>query len=152
MFIYNLSLICFFWLIFTFINYNFKTLHSFVGFSLNSFYLFLTTVVLFSMAGVPPFVGFFSKLFILILLTNSGFFLLYSLFFIVLFLGLYFYMQNIRFLHTSNHKSVDYQSIPLFNERTSFFFYYFSIINLLLIIFGTFYVDDIILIFTWIFS
>lgn len=151
MFIYNLSLISFFWLIFSFMNYNFKTLHSFSGFSLNSFYLFLTTILLFSMAGVPPFIGFFSKLFVLVLLVNSNFFLLYSLFFIVLFLGLYFYMQNIRFLHTTNHVSVDYQQLPLVGERVSLTFYYFSVNTLIIIIFGTFYVDDIILFFTWLF-
>ena len=131
------------------ISSNFKTLHFFSGFSLNPFYLFTVTVLLFSMAGVPPFVGFFSKLFLIILLTSSNFFLLYSIFFITLFLGLYFYVQNIRFLHTTNLTSFDYQYTPSVNERSVILFFYISIFTLLLIILGFSYIDDLLLIFTW---
>ena len=132
----------------SFINSNFKTLHSFTGFSLNPFYLFTVTVLLFSMAGVPPFIGFFSKLFLIVLLTNSNFFLLYSIFFITLFLGLYFYVQNIRFLHTTNHSTVSYIYTPSFNERSNITYYYISITILLFIILGFSYIDDLLLIFT----
>ena len=132
----------------SFINSNFKTLHSFMGFSLNPFYLFTVTVLLFSMAGVPPFIGFFSKLFLIVLLTNSNFFLLYSIFFVTLFLGLYFYVQNIRFLHTTNHMTVTYTYTPSFNERSNILYYYISLTILIIIIFGFSYIDDLLLIFT----
>lgn len=61
------------------------------------------TLFLFSLAGVPPFIGFFSKVYLLNLLVNQGFFVLYSLFVVLLIVGLYFYVQNIRFIHSTNH-------------------------------------------------
>lgn len=150
MFIYNTSLITLFWVLFSTVLTQFKTLQSFNSFSFNSFFLITVTVLLFSMAGVPPFVGFFSKLFILTLLTNNSFFILYSVFFVVLFIGLYFYVQNIRFLHSTNHNNLSYQYMSS-NERAAPLFYYFTIYVLTLIILGTVYVDDLLLLFTWIF-
>lgn len=148
MFIYNITLITLFWVLFTVVNTKFKTLQAFNGFSFDSFHLLLTTILLFSMAGVPPFLGFFSKLFILTLLTNQSFFLLYSLFFVLLLIGLYFYVQNIRFLHSSNPAHMEYAALSG-QERVSVHFYYFSIWVLTLIIAGTTYVDDVLLVFTW---
>ena len=149
MFLYNLSLLSFIWTLLTVITTQVKSLHSLNGFSFNPYYLLLLTLLLMSMAGVPPFIGFFSKLFILTLLVNGSFFLFYSFFFTVLFLGLYFYIQNIRFLHSSNHKTLNYPY--LCNERHVFYFYYFSLTVLLFITLGVFYVDDFLLFFTWIF-
>lgn len=150
MFIYNTSLITLFWLLFNTILTQFKTLQSFNNFSFNSFFLFTITILLFSMAGVPPFIGFFSKLFILTLLTNNAFFVLYATFFVVLFIGLYFYIQNIRFLHSTNHSQISH-SYFINNERATPLFYYFTTVVLTFIIFGVVYVDDLLLIFTWIF-
>jgi NADH:ubiquinone oxidoreductase subunit 2 (subunit N) len=95
------------------------------------------------MAGVPPFIGFFSKLFIITLLVNNAFFILYTLFFIILLIGLYFYVQNIRFLHSTNFSSLNYSYIT--NERHVLVYYYFTITFLFFFIFGTFYIDDFIL-------
>ena len=150
MLIYNTSLITLFWVLFSTVLTQFKTLHSFNSFSFNSFFLLTITILLFSMAGVPPFVGFFSKLFILTLLTNNSFFILYSVFFVVLFIGLYFYVQNIRFLHSTNHNSLAYQYMAV-GERVTPTFYYFTIYILTLLILGTVYVDDILLVVTWLF-
>ena len=150
MLIYNTSLITLFWVLFSTVLTQFKTLHSFNSFSFNSFFLLTITILLFSMAGVPPFVGFFSKLFILTLLTNNSFFILYSVFFVVLFIGLYFYVQNIRFLHSTNHNNLAYQYM-IAGERTTPTFYYFTIYILTLLILGTVYVDDILLVVTWLF-
>lgn len=150
MLIYNTSLITLFWVLFSTVLTQFKTLHSFNSFSFNSFFLLTITILLFSMAGVPPFVGFFSKLFILTLLTNNSFFILYSVFFVVLFIGLYFYVQNIRFLHSTNHNSLAYQYMVV-GERVTPTFYYFTIYILTLLILGTVYVDDILLVVTWLF-
>jgi len=149
MFIYNTSLITLFWTLFGVVTTKFKTLQSFSGFSFNAFYLTLTTILLFSMAGVPPFIGFFSKLFILTLITNNSFFLLYTIFFVVLFLGLYFYIQNIRFLHSTNKGEVDYTYLTN-NERVIPIFYYSSLLVLTLVIFGAVYIEDILLLFIWI--
>lgn len=125
----------------------FKTLHSFNNFSFDSFLLLSITILLFSMAGVPPFIGFFSKLFILTLLTNNSFFVLYAVFFVVLFIGLYFYVQNIRFLHSTNYST---SARPYFitSERVTPLTYYFTVVALTLITLGVTYVDDILLIFT----
>jgi NADH:ubiquinone oxidoreductase subunit 2 (subunit N) len=147
MFIYNTSLITLFWVLFSTILTQFKTLHSFNSFSFNSFFLIVITVLLLSMAGVPPFIGFFSKLFILTLLTNNAFFLLYAVFFVVLFIGLYFYAQNLRFLHSTNHNELAYQYF-IQNERAVPLFYYFTVSVLTVIILGTLYVDDVLLVFT----
>ena len=103
----------------------FLTLQSFNNFSFNSFYIFSLTILLFSMAGVPPLLGFFSKLLVFVNNINNDFFLLYSILFIVLFLGLYFYIQNIRFLHSTNYQTLTYSY--LINDRQILIYNYFSI-------------------------
>lgn len=148
MFIYNLSLISFFWTLFSFINIKLKTLYTFSEFTQNSFFVLNISILLFSMAGVPPFIGFFSKIFVMVLVINNYYFFLYFIFFLLLFLGLYFYMQNIRFLHSTNYKN--YYTPSLYNERVTLLMFYFIISLLTVIVFGLVYVDDFILFFTWI--
>ena len=148
MVIYNFSLITLFWTLFNSILTKFKTLQSFQGFTFNSFYLTIITLILFSMAGVPPFIGFFSKLFILTLLTNNAFTLLYTFFFVLLFIGLFFYIQNIRFIHSTSSSEIN--SITLHSyEKTIVNYYYFSIFFITILTLGLIYVDDFILIITW---
>ena len=125
MFLYNTSLVLLFWTLFTTILTKFKTLHSFNSFHFNSFHLLTLTILLFSMAGVPPFIGFFSKLFILTLIVNNSFFLLYCLFFVVLLISLYFYIQNIRFLHSTNPN--DIPTPFLLNEKLTLSYFYFAL-------------------------
>lgn len=151
MFVYNITLINLFWIFFSVTITNLKTLYSLSLFSFNSFYLFTITVSLFSLAGVPPFLGFFSKLFVLNILVNKNFYLFYYIFFIILLLGLYFYVQNIRFLHSTNHKSL----APLTlngSRRITFFIYYYLVFTLFFLINSVFYLDDFIFLFLWIFS
>lgn len=148
MFIYNITLMLLFWILTSNITSNMKTLYSFSNFGFDSHHLFFLTVSLFSMAGVPPFIGFFSKMFILNLLINTNLFLFYFLFFILLFVGLYFYIQNIRFLHSSNLFYNDKQYV--LNERNLILLNYFSVIIMLTLIFGLAYIDDLLLLFTWI--
>ena len=149
MFLYNTTLIVLFWNILTNVTTKLKTLYSFAHYSFDSTSLFFITICLFSMAGVPPFAGFFSKLFILNILINSNLFILYFFLFIILLVGLYFYMQNLRFLHTSNK---GYNDKPyLLNERQSIVHYYFSITFTFFVIFGVVYVDDLLLFFNWLF-
>ena len=148
MFIYNITLVLVFWILTSNLTSNMKTLYSFSSFGFDSHYLFFLTVSLFSMAGVPPFIGFFSKLFILNLLVNSNLFLFYFIFFILLFVGLYFYIQNMRFLHSSNLSHTNKQYFQ--NERNSVSVNYFSVLVMFLLIFGIAYLDDILLLFTWV--
>jgi NADH:ubiquinone oxidoreductase subunit 2 (subunit N) len=150
MFIYNLSLLLIFWTLFQFINLNFKTLYSFTDLKFNFFFISTLTIVLFSIAGVPPFLGFFSKLLILICLLNSNFFFFFFFFFGLLFFGLYFYLQNIRFLYSTGVNKINY-SYEL-NLRLSTLYVYFSFFFLFFLIFGFFFFDDLILYFYWIFS
>ena len=149
MFLYNTTLVIVFWSILMNITTKSKTLHSFSQYSFDSPSLFFITVCLFSMAGVPPFVGFFSKLFILNILVNTQLFTLYFFLLVLLLVGLYFYMQNLRFLHTSNkgHSDKPY----LLNERAPLSYYYFSITFSFFIVFGVVYVDDFLLFFSWLF-
>lgn len=149
MIFYNLTLLGFFWIINSSIVTNIKTLYSLNIFSFNSFYLFFLTISMFSLAGVPPFTGFLNKLFIFNTLVQDGFFLLYTLLIVILLVGLYFYMQNLRFLHSTNH-SYTYKPF-LSNERLSINLHYYLIIMSILIINGVFLLDDFLLSIFWIF-
>jgi len=149
MFVYNLSLISFFWSLFSFITINVKTLYTFSEFTQNSFIVLNMSILLFSMAGVPPFIGFFSKIFVMVLVLNNFYFMFYFIFFVLLFLGLYFYMQNIRFLHSTNLRN--HYTPYLVNERLVIPMLYMVNTLLVLIVFGITYTDDFILIFSWLF-
>ena len=130
----------------SFYNNSFKTLYSFNIFSFESSYLFFLTVFLFSLAGVPPFIGFFSKIYLMNLLVDQSFFLLYSVFIVLLIFGLYFYMQNLRFLHSTNYKN-NFKPF-LRNERRSLLMNYYLITWSFLLINGVFIIEDLMLYFT----
>lgn len=149
MFVYNITLILLFWIISSiFISTN-KTLSSFSGFNLNSSALFLLTISIFSIAGVPPFTGFLSKIFILNLLINQKLAYLYFFLFLLLFVGLYFYIQNMRFLHSSNYNS--HLSIKFLSQNAVWLPYtYYAVIVAFFLIFGIFFIDDVLLVFQWI--
>ena len=125
-----------------------KTLYAFNNFSFSSYNIFLITIILFSVSGVPPFAGFFTKLLVFILNIANSFFLFYTLFFVIVFLSLYFYIQNIRFLHSTNYQTVQ---VPyLVNERIILSFYYLSILLLISLISSFILFDEVSLIFLWI--
>lgn len=122
-----------------------KTLYAFNNFSFSSYNIFLITVILFSVSGVPPFAGFFTKLLVFILNIANSFFLFYTLFFVIVFLSLYFYIQNIRFLHSTNYQT---NQVPYVgNERLILTFFYLSIFLLIVLISGFILFDEISLIF-----
>ena len=148
--VYNLSLISIFWTLHQFVSFNFKTLYSFSDLKFNFYFVISITVVLFSIAGVPPFLGFFSKLLILLILTNSNFFFFYIFFFGLLFFGLYFYLQNIRFLYSTGIGKLSYSNI--FNMRAVSIYFNITFLILFFLIFGFSFMDDIILYFYWLFS
>jgi NADH:ubiquinone oxidoreductase subunit 2 (subunit N) len=147
MFIYNLSLIIIFWTLFQFISFNFKTIYSFSDLKFNFYFVTAISITLFSIAGVPPFLGFFSKLLILISLLNSGFFFFYIFFFGLLFFGLYFYLQNIRFLYSTGFAKMNYSHNS--NLRISSLYFYLTFFFIFFLIFGFSFMDDLILFFYW---
>lgn len=147
MFIYNISLFIVFLTLYQFINLNFKTIYSFSDLKFNFFFVIALSISLFSMAGVPPFLGFFSKLFILISLINSNFFIFYFFFFSLLFFGLYFYLQNIRFLFSTGTGKLNYSF--MINLRSTTSYYLIVYIFLFFLIFGFIFLDDLILFFSW---
>ena len=142
MIIYNMTLLGVFWMITSILNLSFKTLYSFNIFSFDAFYSFFFTLFLFSLAGVPPFMGFFNKLYLLNIITNNSFFLLYSLLFIILIVGLYFYMQNLRFIHSTNLN--DKLNVYLNNDRSIVALYYYLAVQSFIIVNGAFMLDEFI--------
>jgi NADH:ubiquinone oxidoreductase subunit 2 (subunit N) len=150
MFIYNISLIVIFWTLHQFVSFNFKTLYSFTDLKFNYYFTTVLAIVLFSMAGVPPFLGFFSKLLILILLINSNFFFFYTFFFGLLFFGLYFYLQNIRFLYSTGVGKMNYAHVGFL--RTTSLYYLITLFFIFFLIFGFAFMDDLVLYFYWLFS
>lgn len=148
MFIYNISLYIVFSTIFQFINSELKTLQSFSILGLVNFFNKVLVIVFFSMAGVPPFWGFFSKIFIFTLLCNSNFYLLFPFFFLLLFIGLYFYIQNIRFLNGTSGS--DFQPIIDLNVRNVPIYFYSTYSILFFIIFGFMFTEDLFITFMWI--
>ena len=147
--VYNFSLILLFWTLNQFINSNFKTLNSFSDLKYNFFSVFTITVLFLSMAGVPPFLGFFSKLLILISLINANFFLFYIYFFTLLFFGLYFYVQNMRFLYTSTASHLHYAFLPF--VRVQVLYLYFAYAFLFSLIFGFYFFEDLFFCTLWLF-
>jgi NADH:ubiquinone oxidoreductase subunit 2 (subunit N) len=103
---------------------------------------------LFSMAGVPPFWGFFSKIFLFTLLANSNFFILFPFFFILLFIGLYFYIQNIRFLNST--AGANFTPIVELNARNVPMYYYLTFTLLFFLTFGVYFTEDLLILTQWI--
>jgi NADH:ubiquinone oxidoreductase subunit 2 (subunit N) len=120
-----------------------KTLHTLSRLGSGVFFSNTLTLALFSMAGVPPFVGFFTKVFIFDLLADVDFFLFYLIAFLVLFAGLYFYIQNIRFLYGA-HRSAFVPSVE-FGVRTAPIYYYVTITALTFLVFGAFLLEEVLL-------
>ena len=146
--VYNFTLAFLFWVMLSVLTLKLKTLYAFNNFSFSSYNIFLITIILFSVSGVPPFAGFFTKLLVFILNIANSFFLFYTLFFVIVFLSLYFYIQNIRFLHSTNYQTTQ---VPyLVNERIVLSFYYLSTLLLITLISGFIVFDEISLIFLWI--
>ena len=146
--VYNFTLAFLFWVMLAVLTLKLKTLYAFNNFSFSSYNLFLITVILFSVSGVPPFAGFFTKLLVFILNIANSFFLFYTLFFVIVFLSLYFYIQNIRFLHSTNYQT---NQVPYVgNERLILVFFYLSIPLLVILISGFILFDEISLTFLWI--
>jgi len=142
-----MSLFLIFYTLFQFISFDYKTLYSFSDLGSNNFFTKVLIIALFSMAGVPPFWGFFSKLFIFTLLCNSNFFILFPIFFLILFIGLYFYIQNIRFLNATSGS--DFQPVIEQNLRNTPIYFYLTFVFLFLLLFGFIFTEDLLIIVSW---
>lgn len=149
-FIYNVSLMIFFWNFHQFLSFMFKSVYSFSDFRFGFFFILSFTITLFSMAGVPPFLGFFSKLLIVVALSSSNFTIFYFFFFSLLFLGLYFYIQNIRFLYSTKTHNLSYAFNKVMRLATVYFIISFSIIFFLTL--GPIFIDDWFYYFYWFFK
>ena len=142
--IYNLSLMLVFYTLFQISIIQMKTMFSFNDLSLGGVYSKVILLSFFSMAGVPPLIGFFSKIFLFILLCGSTFVLGFPFFFTTLFISLYFYIQNVRFLNASNVSN--FQPIFELYIHTIPLYFYISYLTSFFLIFGAFYMDDILLV------
>jgi NADH-quinone oxidoreductase subunit N len=147
MIIYNLTSFLLFTTVLQSVGTNVKTLFSLSNFGSTHILTKIISLVILSLAGVPPLVGFFSKIFVFVLVSNSNLGILFPAFFVLLFIGLYFYIQNMRFLNASSAPS---RTTPIeLSPRTHLT--YFSIATPLsfFIIFGFCYVDDLLILALW---
>lgn len=110
-------------------------------------------VSFFSMAGIPPFLGFFSKIAVFVIVANLYLFVLFPVFFLLLFSGLYFYIQNIRLILTgTNQLSFNNLYVVDINTRKvtslDFLAYLFNFVLLT----GLIYLEDFLLYSSWLLS
>ena len=146
MFIYNVTLAVFFSVISSTKLSHDKSLTTLGSSGFDSYAAVVVSICLFSMAGVPPFMGFFSKLFVINTILNSALLVIYFLLFVLLFSGLYFYMQNMRSIHSSRLSG---STKPyLVNEKIHLQSLYFCIYLTLLITLGVTFIDDTIAFFS----
>lgn len=147
MWVYNLALYIIFFTLHQFKNSEMRTLYSFTTLGSSHYFTKTITISLLSMAGVPPFWGFFSKLFVFTLVCTSYFSSLYPFFFLILFIGLYFYIQNVRFLNTTSGSN--FQPVVELNLRATPLYYYASLTTLFLLVFGFSFTEDLLLLISW---
>jgi len=80
--------------------------------------------------------GFFNKLYLINLISQNNFFLFNFLLLTILMFGLYFYMQNLRFLHSTNY---DLSSKPfLINEKVILSMHHYLLILIFILVNGFF--------------
>lgn len=145
--IYNLTSFLLFSTIMQVTSTDVKTLYSLASLGASNIYAKILGMCVLSLAGVPPLVGFFAKIFAFVLLSNSNLFLLFPPFFILLFVGLYFYVQNLRFLNSTNLPTAS--SLSELQTRPNITYFSYSLPISFFIIFGFCYVDDLLLLASW---
>lgn len=147
-FIYNFSLLPIFVVLFQLTNSSVKTINLFSSIGYNSTLTKFLMISLLSSAGIPPFLGFFSKIFIFILLSNSYVSIFFFIFFILLFTSLYFYLQTIRFLNTSNLENKNVIVTQTTHHPVAVFYCCFP--NVFMLIFGFLFIDDLFVFIKWV--
>jgi NADH-quinone oxidoreductase subunit N len=98
--VYNVAVFSCFLIICRAMNGNFRTLSELKCIASSGFLSFSFAVVLLSMAGVPPFLGFFVKVLIIKNLLANGLGFFFLVFLAIVFVALFFYVQNLRFVLT----------------------------------------------------
>ena len=141
--IYNLTSFLFFTTLLQLVNTQLITLYSLNTLPQTQLFTKVLSLTLLSLAGVPPLLGFFSKIFVVILIANSHLFILFPPFFILVFAGLYFYIQNLRFLHSTTATKLPLETE--FTLKISFAYVHASLSISFLLIFGLFFIDDLIM-------
>ena len=147
MVIYNLTSFILFTTVLQAVGTNVKTLFSFSNFGSTHILTKIISLAILSLAGVPPLVGFFSKIFVFVLISNSHLSILFPAFFVLLFIGLYFYIQNLRFLNSTN-APVSTTPIEL-SPRVNLSYFSLALPISFFIIFGFVYVDDLLILSLW---
>jgi NADH:ubiquinone oxidoreductase subunit 2 (subunit N) len=146
--IYNLTSFLLFTTILQLVNMNLKSLYTFSDLDASNFLTKILSLSVLSLAGVPPLVGFFSKIFVLVLILSSNFFVLYFPLFVLLFIGLYFYVQNLRFLSANNTSDMSQpQELSL---RVNMLYFTLTLPLTFIVFFGFCYIDDFIILATWV--
>jgi len=141
--IYNVTSFLLFATIMQVVSTDIKTLYSLANLGVSSIYTKFLSLCMLSLAGVPPLAGFFAKIFAFVLLAASNLFLLFPPFFILIFIGLYFYVQNLRFLNSTNLPTTP--ALVELNSRPNFLYFAYSIPIAFFIVFGFCYIDDLFL-------
>jgi NADH:ubiquinone oxidoreductase subunit 2 (subunit N) len=148
MVVYNVSLILFFLVLFQVLQGDVRAMSALGKFGIDPIKSLLLVVALCSMAGVPPMLGFFTKLLVLVLVANSSFPVFFVFFAVLLLVGLYFYMQNIRFLYND---SLTYVEHPFGRETVVMPFIVLSSQCLaFFLLLGVFLYDDMLQILFWV--
>jgi len=147
MLIYNITSFLLFSTIMQIVNTDIKTLFSFSNLGASNIFTKIISLTLLSLAGVPPLLGFFSKVFVFVLISNSQLSLLFLPFFILLFVGLYFYVQNLRFLNSTSTNNISYSNE--LSTRLSFTYFALMLPIAFLLTFGFCYVDDLFILSSW---
>ena len=148
MVVYNITSFLMFATIIQLVNTNIKTLFSFSNLDTGNVFTKILSLVILSLAGVPPLVGFFSKIFVFVLISNSNLFILFPPFFILLFTGLYFYIQNLRFLNSTNKPTTVF--ISELTTRVMPLYFAMALPIVFFILFGFCYLDDLFLVLSWV--
>lgn len=142
--IYNITIFSIFWIIFLFFKTPINSNFSFQFFANDIYFKTWLSLILLSLAGLPPLVGFFTKILLLSLIISTNFLLLFLFFFSILFVFLYFYIQNIKIIFSKPNKTsiISYHS---FLHRNSFFLFFINLISFFLIT-NIFFLDDLVMI------
>ena len=146
--IYNLTALLLFSTLIHIFNAGLKTFFSLSLVNNENAYTKILSLTILSLAGVPPLLGFFSKVFVFLLISNSKLLSLFLPLLVLLLVGLYFYVQNLRFLHSTNVA----MSILNLDPSTSCNSWYFLLTLPLafITVFGFCFVDDLLLISAWV--
>ena len=145
--IYNFTNLLTFYTILHNSSKSFKTLYSFSLWGIGNPTAKFLAVAILSMAGVPPLLGFFAKVILFVLLGESELFLLFPAYFTLLFVGLYFYVQNLRFLN-STARPYPTPTAAVSRQLTPAYLLLASSISFVLV-FGFSFFDDLHLLSLW---